>query len=114
MESCLFCKIVARDIPATIVYSDDEMVAIEDIQPVAPHHLLLIPRKHVVNILDLAQEDDGLVGRMMRVAARIAQERGIADDGFRVVTNINQAGGQSVFHLHFHLVGGRLLHWPPG
>lgn len=112
--SCLFCKIIAGEIPAKIVYQDDMLVAIEDINPAAPLHLLLIPRKHLANLLELEAVDDQLVGHLFRVAARIARERGVAEDGFRVVTNTNAAAGQSVYHIHFHLLAGRDLQWPPG
>jgi len=112
--SCVFCKIVAGEIPAKIVYQDERMVAIEDINPAAPLHLLLIPRKHIANLLDLSESDDALIGYLHRVAAQIARERGVAEDGFRVVTNTNSAAGQSVFHIHFHLLAGRDLQWPPG
>jgi histidine triad (HIT) family protein len=113
-ESCLFCRIIAGSIPAKKVYEDDLVVVIEDVSPVAPVHLLAIPRKHIVNCLDLAPEDDGLVGHIHRVAATVAGEKGIADAGFRVVTNNNSGAGQSVFHIHFHILGGRSLQWPPG
>lgn len=112
--SCLFCKIIAGEIPAQIVYQDDRLVAIEDINPAAPLHLLLIPRKHIASTLDLAEVDDQLVGHLFRVAADIARQRGVAEDGFRIVTNTNAAAGQSVFHIHFHLLAGRHLQWPPG
>lgn len=112
--SCLFCKIIAGEIPAQIVYQDDRLVAIEDINPAAPLHLLLIPRKHIDSVLDLAEVDDQLVGHLFRVAADIARQRGVAEDGFRIVTNTNAAAGQSVFHIHFHLLAGRHLQWPPG
>ncbi|HZV81578.1 MAG TPA: HIT domain-containing protein, partial [Geobacteraceae bacterium] len=93
---------------------DDWLVAIEDINPAAPLHLLLIPRKHIANVLELAEVDDQLVGHLFRVAAEIARERGIAEEGFRIVANTNGAAGQSVFHIHFHLLAGRHLNWPPG
>lgn len=112
--SCVFCKIVAGEIPAKIVHQDEKMVVIEDINPAAPLHLLLIPRKHIVNMLDLTPEDDLLVGHLHRVAAKIATERGFAESGFRMVTNTNGDAGQSVFHIHFHLLAGRNLAWPPG
>ncbi|HZV82982.1 MAG TPA: histidine triad nucleotide-binding protein [Geobacteraceae bacterium] len=114
MMSCLFCKIVSGEIPAKIVYQDDRLVAIEDVNPAAPLHLLLIPRKHIANVLELDEVDDQLVGHLFRIAAGIARERGIAEEGFRVVTNTNGAAGQSVFHIHFHLLAGRHLNWPPG
>lgn len=114
MDNCIFCKIIEGAIPARKVYEDDEMVAIEDINPVAPTHLLLIPRKHIVNALDLAPEDDALVGRIFRRAAALARERGVDEGGFRIVNNTNADAGQSVFHIHFHLLAGRHLGWPPG
>lgn len=112
--SCLFCKIASGEIPAKIVHQDEYLVAIEDINPAAPLHLLLIPRKHVVNTLGLLPEDDALIGHLHRVAAMLAQERGVAESGFRLVTNTNSAAGQSVYHIHFHLLAGRSLTWPPG
>lgn len=112
--SCIFCKIASGEIPAKTVYQDDRLVVIEDINPAAPLHLLLIPTKHLVNVLDLQEVDDQLIGHLFRVAAGIARERGIAEDGFRIVTNTNSAAGQSVFHIHFHMLAGRDLQWPPG
>lgn len=112
--SCLFCKIIAGEIPATIVFQDEQLIAIEDLNPAAPLHLLLIPRKHIPGTLDLTETDDLLVGHIFRVAAAIARERGVAEDGFRIVANTNAAAGQSVFHIHFHLLAGRYLQWPPG
>lgn len=114
MDNCIFCKIIDGAIPAKKVYEDDDLVAIEDINPVAPHHILLIPRKHVVSALDLAPEDDALVGRIVRAAAAIARERGVDERGFRVVQNTNADAGQTVFHIHFHLLAGRHMGWPPG
>ncbi|MCL2761368.1 MAG: histidine triad nucleotide-binding protein [Desulfuromonadales bacterium] len=114
MSSCLFCKIINGEIPAKIIYRDDDLIVIEDINPVAPVHFLLIPCKHIENSLDIAEEDAALMGRILRVAAKIAKEKNIAEDGFRIVTNTNEAAGQSVFHIHFHLLGGRDLQWPPG
>jgi diadenosine tetraphosphate (Ap4A) HIT family hydrolase len=114
MGTCLFCKIIDGEVPAKMVYEDDAIVVIEDISPVAPLHLLLITKKHIVNSLDLLPEDAHLVGHIFQVAARIARERGISESGFRVVNNNNAGAGQSVFHLHFHLLGGRQFHWPPG
>jgi histidine triad (HIT) family protein len=114
MDDCLFCRIVKGEIPAKQVYQDDQVIAIEDIAPVAPTHLLIIPRKHFVNSLDMEESDIPLVGHVFRVAAAIARERGIAENGFRVVVNNNAGAGQSVFHIHFHLLGGRTFVWPPG
>jgi len=112
--TCIFCKIVAGEIPAKIVYQDQQLIAIEDLNPVAPLHLLLIPKKHIVSTLGLLPEDDALVGHLHRVAAQLASERGFAESGFRLVTNTNADAGQSVFHIHFHLLAGRGLQWPPG
>ncbi len=114
MEGCLFCRIIDGEIPAKKVYEDDRIIVIEDIAPVAPTHLLLIPRKHFVNTLDMDQEDNPLIGHLFHVAASIARERNIADKGFRIVNNNNAGAGQSVFHIHFHLLGGRNFNWPPG
>jgi diadenosine tetraphosphate (Ap4A) HIT family hydrolase len=114
MNSCLFCKIIAGEIPAKMVHADDLVVVIEDIAPAAPQHFLILPRKHITSILDLTLEDDALVGHVHRVAARLAREKGFAESGFRVVVNTNDDGGQTVFHLHFHLLAGRRLTWPPG
>lgn len=112
--SCLFCRIAAGEIPAKIVYQDEQLLVIEDINPAAPLHLLLIPRKHIAGTLELLPADDLLVGHVFRTAAAIAREHGVAEDGFRIVTNTNAAAGQSVFHIHFHLLAGRDMAWPPG
>lgn len=114
MDSCIFCKIIDGAIPSRKIHEDGDFVAIEDINPVAPHHILLIPRKHIVNALDLTAEDDALVGRIFRAAAAIARQRGVDERGFRIVQNSNADAGQSVFHIHFHLLAGRHLGWPPG
>jgi len=114
MENCLFCKIIAGEIPAKKVYEDDMIVVIEDIAPVAPLHFLLIPKKHTVNSLDLSPEESPVVGHVFQVAARLAVENGMAESGFRIVNNNNAGAGQSVFHLHFHLMAGRRFAWPPG
>ncbi|HEY6872416.1 MAG TPA: histidine triad nucleotide-binding protein [Geobacteraceae bacterium] len=114
MENCLFCRIIKGEISAKRVFEDDQLVVIEDISPVAPLHVLIIPRKHVVNALDLDPADDALIGHVHRTAARIAREKGVAESGFRIVSNNNAGAGQSVFHIHFHLIGGRQLGWPPG
>jgi histidine triad (HIT) family protein len=113
-DTCVFCKIANGTIPAKIVYSDDEVVCIEDVNPVAPLHYLLITREHVVSTLDLQVGHDRLIGRLFRICAQLAREHGVAEDGFRIVTNTNGAAGQSVFHIHFHLLAGRQLSWPPG
>lgn len=112
--SCLFCRIVAGEIPAARVYEDDQMVAFNDINPQAPMHVLIVPRAHVATMNALEPSHDALVGAMNRRAAAIAAERGYADRGFRTVFNCNAEAGQTVFHLHLHVLGGRALGWPPG
>ncbi|MDD2335548.1 MAG: histidine triad nucleotide-binding protein [Geobacteraceae bacterium] len=114
MEKCLFCKFISGEIPVKKVFEDKHLIVIEDIAPVAPVHLLIIPKKHTVNSLDLSPDDTAVVGHVFQVAARLARELGVADHGFRVVNNNNAGAGQSVFHLHFHLLAGRDFHWPPG
>ena len=114
MENCLFCKIVEGQIPAKIVYQDAEVVAFEDINPQAPQHVLLIPRRHIASITDLTMEDGPVLASIFVAASKVARELGIAESGFRFVTNVGPDAGQSVFHLHFHLLGGRKLGWPPG
>lgn len=114
MPDCLFCRIATGEIPSRKVLTEDDLVAFEDINPQAPVHLLVIPRKHIRTLNDVGPEDEPLVGRMVRAAARLARERHVADSGYRIVLNCNANAGQSVWHLHLHLLGGRGLHWPPG
>jgi histidine triad (HIT) family protein len=111
---CLFCKILAGEIPSTAVAEDDAVLAIRDIAPRAPTHVLLISREHIRSAAELTDADAPLLGRLFAMAARIARDEGIAEGGYRVVTNIGTWGGQSVDHLHFHLMGGRAFSWPPG
>lgn len=111
---CIFCKIVAGEIPAKIRYKDDEVIVFDDLNPQAPHHLLIVPRKHVRTTLDLTTADNELIGHVYQVAGKMANDLGFAEDGFRVVNNCNEGGGQCVWHIHFHLMGGRDLLWPPG
>ena len=111
---CLFCKIVAGDVPADIVYENDRLLAFRDISPQAPTLILLIPREHVATINDLDEDHAGDVGQLYLAAKAIARNEGIADDGYRVVMNCNAGAGQTVFHLHLHLLGGRQMTWPPG
>ena len=111
---CLFCKIIGGDINADIVYETDQLLAFRDLNPKAPTHVLIIPRRHVATINDIADEDAADVGLLFAAAARIAEDEGIAADGYRVVMNCNAAAGQTVFHLHLHLLGGRNFSWPPG
>jgi histidine triad (HIT) family protein len=114
MTDCLFCKIIARQIPGSIVYEDDRVLAFNDINPQAPTHVLVVPKKHVESLNDLQPGDDQLVGELVRRAATIAKERGISAGGFRTVFNTNRDAGQTVFHVHLHLLGGRGMGWPPG
>ncbi|HEY2434290.1 MAG TPA: histidine triad nucleotide-binding protein [Vicinamibacterales bacterium] len=113
-SDCLFCKIVAGTIPAPKVYEDDEVIVISDINPQAPLHALVIPRRHIATLNALTSDDDALVGAMHRAAARVARDKGFAERGFRTVFNTNAEAGQTVFHIHLHLLAGRGLTWPPG
>ena len=114
MAECLFCQIVNREIPASIVYEDDRVLAFNDINPQAPTHVLVVPKRHVASLNELSADDDEMVGELVRRAAAIAKERGISAGGFRTVINTNREAGQTVFHIHLHLMGGRPMHWPPG
>jgi histidine triad (HIT) family protein len=113
-DDCLFCRIVAGEIPATIVYQDERLVAFKDIDPQAPMHVLIVPRRHIATVNALERGDDGLIGEMVRRAAAIAEDHGHATRGFRTVFNCNAAAGQTVFHIHLHVLGGRPFAWPPG
>ncbi len=113
-DSCIFCKIASGEIPAKIVYQDDQIVAFEDVAPQAPHHILIIPRKHIRTTLDLTTADNQMIGHIYQIAGKIAHDLGFSEDGFRIVNNCNADGGQVVWHLHFHLLGGREFVWPPG
>lgn len=112
--SCLFCKIINREIPASIVYEDERVLAFNDINPQASTHVLVIPKQHVATLNDLEADQDAIVGELVRRAAAIAKERGIDAAGYRTVFNTNREAGQTVFHIHLHLIGGRSLAWPPG
>ena len=112
--ACIFCDIAANDLPATRLYEDDDVLAIRDIAPRAPTHILLISRRHIPSALDLTEADGPLLGRMFTVAADLARSEGIADDGYRLISNVGRWGGQTVDHLHLHLMGGRAFDWPPG
>lgn len=114
MSDCLFCRIIAGDIKGAVVHEDNDLVAIKDINPQAPLHVLIIPRRHIATLNDLTSGDDSLVGAMHRAAAQIAKEHGYADRGYRTVFNTNREAGQTVFHIHLHLLAGRGLMWPPG
>jgi len=114
MDSCIFCKIIRNEIPAKKVFEDDHLLVIEDIAPQAPLHLLFLAKKHLVNCLDMTEEDDALVGYIFRKAGEIVRQKGYAESGFRMVQNNGEGVGQSVFHIHFHLLAGRHFNWPPG
>ena len=114
MSDCLFCRIASGEIPADIVYSDDELVAFRDINPQAPHHIQIIPRRHIETIQDLDEGDGVLVGKMVLTANRLAGQMGFAESGYRLVFNCRRHGGQEVYHIHLHLFGGRQMKWPPG
>ena len=111
---CLFCKISAGEIPATIVHEDTDIMAFRDISPQAPTHILIIPKKHIATIDDAETEDEQILGRMILTAKKIAQTEGLSDAGYRLIFNVNSGGGQMVYHIHLHLLGGRQMVWPPG
>ena len=113
MSDCLFCKIVAGDIPAEKLYEDDDVLVFKDIAPQAPVHFLVIPKKHIVDPSSVTEEDEKLVGKLMRVGTQVAEEQGVGD-GFRIVFNNGAKAGQTVFHIHMHILGGRSMQWPPG
>ena len=113
-QDCLFCKIVDGNLPADIVYENDSLIAFRDINPIAPTHILLIPRRHIATMNDLQDSDASIAAELFLTAARLAADEGLAEDGYRVVMNCNEAAGQSVFHIHLHLMGGRAMTWPPG
>lgn len=114
MPDCLFCKIIAGDIPSTKVYEDDEILAFRDIEPQAPEHIIIIPKSHISSANELSEDNCQVVGKIFAVAAKIAKDLGFAQNGYRVVNNCGEDGGQTVGHIHFHLLGGRSLQWPPG
>jgi histidine triad (HIT) family protein len=114
MATCLFCRIIAGEIPSKTVYEDETIVAFEDVNPQAPMHVLVVPRQHIASLNDLTPAHDALVGEVVRRGAAIAAGRGHAPGGFRTVFNCNADAGQTVFHIHLHVLGGRLLRWPPG
>ena len=114
MTDCIFCKISNGEMNADIVYEDDQCIAFNDISPKAPHHVLIIPRRHIATINDIGDDETELAGHLIQTAKRIAKERNIADDGYRILMNCNAGGGQEVYHIHLHLLGGRQMSWPPG
>jgi histidine triad (HIT) family protein len=113
-DDCLFCKIIAGEIPSNKVYSDDDVYAFEDISPAAPVHILIVPKKHLTDISSATDSDQALLGKLLLKANQIAADQGLNENGFRYVINTGREGGQTVFHLHLHILGGRSLSWPPG
>lgn len=114
MSACIFCRIIEGSIPAKIVYQDEHTLAFDDINPQAPVHTLVIPKRHVASVQELGEGDQMLLGRLLLTCARIAGDKGLSESGFRFVANTGRDGGQTVFHLHFHVMGGRHMGWPPG
>ncbi|MCM8766022.1 MAG: histidine triad nucleotide-binding protein [Candidatus Omnitrophica bacterium] len=113
-KDCIFCKIVNKEIPSRIVYSDEQIFGLRDFHPQAPIHIIIIPKKHIEKISDISEEDTELIGKLVWVAQKLAKEKNISDSGYRLVFNCNKDAGQAVFHLHLHLLGGRKFSWPPG
>lgn len=113
-NNCIFCKIIAGELPAEVVYRDNRALALEDVNPQSPVHVLVIPHEHIESLDEASQRDEALLGHLLRIAARIANERGLSESGYRTVINTGAGAGQSVFHLHVHVLGGRALSWPPG
>ncbi|MCM8778781.1 MAG: histidine triad nucleotide-binding protein [Candidatus Omnitrophica bacterium] len=113
-KDCIFCKISRKEIPSKMVYADEEVLAFEDINPQAPVHIVIIPKKHIEKTSDITEGDIGLIGKLVFVAQKIAKEKNVSDSGYRLVFNCNKDAGQAVFHIHLHLLGGRKFFWPPG
>lgn len=113
VSDCLFCKIIEKSIASEIVHEDDYCIAIRDIAPAAPVHILILPKKHIDSLDKAQQEDQALLGHIQLIAAEIARQMGIAEQGYRLLTNCGEHGGQAIFHLHYHLLGGKLMGWPP-
>ena len=113
-QDCIFCRVASGEIPAQTVYTDDQCIAFRDINPQAPVHVLVIPREHVASLDDVGLKDEVMLGHLMRVVSRVANDQGLAESGYRTVINTGAGAGQSVFHLHVHVLGGRPLNWPPG
>lgn len=114
MTDCLFCKIRDREIPADIVFESDDVLAFNDVNPQAPIHIVIIPRKHIATINDVEDDDELIMGKLFSAAKKIAAEKSVSDDGYRLVVNCNEKAGQTVFHIHMHLLAGRAMTWPPG
>lgn len=114
MADCLFCKIINKEINSDILFEDDDVLAFRDINPQAPTHILIVPKKHISTLNDLQQEDEGLTGKIILTAQSLAKQENIDENGYRLVFNCNSDGGQEVYHIHLHLLGGRRMQWPPG
>jgi histidine triad (HIT) family protein len=114
MDECIFCKIINKEIPAKIVYEDDRILVFDDINPQAPVHVLLIPKEHFVSLNDIPEEKEDLLGHILSKARQVASDKGIKESGYRIVLNTGRDSGQDVFHIHFHVLGGRRMTWPPG
>jgi len=114
MEGCIFCKIINKEIPASMVFEDEKMIAFNDINPQAPIHILLIPREHFSSLNEIPEEKKNILSHLLLKARQIAQKKGIAEKGYRIVLNTAKDSGQEVFHIHLHLLGGRRMQWPPG
>lgn len=114
LMGCIFCNIIEKKKPAKIIYEDEFVVAFEDINPQAPVHVLVIPKKHIPTNIDIKEEDNALISHLFQIANKVARDKGIAGRGFRLVMNCNREAGQTIFHLHLHVFGGRIMHWPPG
>ncbi len=113
-ENCIFCKIIQKEIPSNIAYEDDDVLAFHDINPAAPVHILIIPKEHIPKIGDVSEETGHLLPKMFAVSKQLAKEQGLIDEGYRLVINSGDNGGQTVYHIHMHLLGGRVMRWPPG
>lgn len=113
-KDCIFCKIIKKEISAKIVYADREILAFEDINPMAPIHIIIIPQKHIEKLSEITEKNTSLIGKMVFVATKIAKEKNISDNGYRLVFNCNRDAGQTILHIHLHLLGGRKFSWPPG
>jgi len=113
-DECIFCKIIKKQIPSDIVYEDDKVIGFKDISPEAPVHVVIVPKKHITDLNCLKKDESEIIGHIFMVAREIAKTLGVAEDGYRIVNNCGRQGGQTVGHLHFHLLGGRMLKWPPG
>lgn len=112
--NCLFCSIIEKKFPSKVVYEDEHVLAFQDVKPQAPVHILVVPKKHISTVLETKPEDNELIGNLFQVANKIAKDKGVDERGFRLVINCNREAGQTVYHMHLHLLGGRPMHWPPG